>query len=1672
MPGESNTFVTEYQVNASAANATGSFVLDNRACVVMNEEPNEWCGVVEQSFVDEEARLYIVKTGMPEGQVLAGEPLEYTVWVYNLGLSDARNVRVTDDILSTEGVTLDELYGIEGPITVNASGMAIEATAEVLPAGTRMGYRAVVSWPEAVDVDNLVHVQADTPDPDMSNNDAKTANEIVPVADIAIGKTVTNAGYAGQPISYHIHVENYGPSTAENVVVTDHIPAGVTIVDVTTSFGSHTEGVEGDANAPMVFSLGNMPAGGEWDADITCVVAADYVGVLTNDVSVKSDVLDTDMSDNRSKGTAVISAAADLQIVKGEEPDPVNAGDTLDWTLLITNHGPSKATQVGVADFLPAEVEFLSGEVFAGSAQVTFSSEYNNLVAAEIGDMMPGDQVGIILHTKVKSDTPEGYIVNAAFVESDPLEGAGTYDPSTANNVAVSSTRVTKAVDLTVTKSDDPDPVIAGSDLYYTIAVSNNGPSDASNVVVNDLFSDGVTYLNWTGSNDWVKTDLAEWTLSSLAAGETKSFMVHVMVNSDVAVTANGPTTITNNVSVTSDEAELNEANNTFAEDTFVNESADLKIVKIGLPESTVRAGDELTYTVYVYNLGLSDAREVTVTDDILSDGVFGTPVLDSGAFTCNVTGGEIVCTIPAIAAGTHQTFRVTVTANDKADITNWTCAEAATPDPNAENNCAQVITSVVPWSDLGITKAVTHQGPYYAGSTVTYTLTVNNYGPSAAENVVIQDYLPAHTTIVDVSPAVAYTAGVAGDPNAPMVIPVGTLAANETWSVNVTLLIDASFPYDATLDGEFLTNDVKVTSDVLDANVSNNRDSEVILVEFESVLTVDKQAASQTVQAGDTASFSIAIRNEGPSTANDVVAIDLYDEYLSYVDYSIANGAGNCVYVSAQGGVVCNLGDLKPGESRIIDMVFAVDPKTPDQETVQNAVAVQANTAEDEPYEFLAGDEATITVINNADLAITKSADKLEVSAGQQLTYTIDVVNNGPTDAVNVVVTDTLPQGVTYVNDDLGACAFNAGALECGVGNLAAGQSVSFKVLVTVNADTLGTIVNEAIVSSETADLNTTNNSATVSMPVNGYADLRVVKFGKPEGQVRAGEELTYTITVDNLGTGVAHGVALVDTMTSDGTFTVRRYTSNLPVDDSGFAAGTYNKTGSFALALAQDLPITFGGSPWVVTVVVTANDDQVINNCVAVDGADFDPNVNNNQSCAEHTILNVADLAVTKTAMGEVATFDVGDQQPGYLEADAVTAGLNLYYTIEVSNDGPSLAENVVVQDMLPAGVTFVEATPAADTSLLPSKLVWNLGDLASGNSVTLEVKVNVPAYVSQGTVLRNTAAVMSDIFDNHNADNSSSNATTVNAAADIVVAKESLPQNVLFGNTAEYDILIRNLGPSDAGLVKVTDYIPDAIDGESWKYSVDGGMTFTEGYGDVKVWIDMPAGREVSLVVTGVVNTYWPFENTVCAASTTVWDPMAGNNCSTVQNEQYLAFSPIQVRGAEVVNHRPDLTVSKIVATPSYVEVTVTNIGDRRLIEPFWVDLYVSPNPAPTKPNDIWENLSEKGWAWRVTGDSGLPLEVGESLVLVVDATDSGSFPLAEGLTVYAQADSWNPNTAYGMVLEQDEVLHKPYNNIRWANVGRVWGYSGEGRTGDTIIRGGAVSTASDDGLPARP
>ena len=158
-------------------------------------------------------------------------------------------------------------------------------------------------------------------------------------------------------------------------------------------------------------------------------------------------------------------------------------------------------------------------------------------------------------------------------------------------------------------------------------------------------------------------------------------------------------------------------------------------------------------------------------------------------------------------------------------------------------------------------------------------------------------------------------------------------------------------------------------------------------------------------------------------------------------------------------------------------------------------------------------------------DLSITKTDSPDPIAAGGILTYTLNVSNAGPSAATDVVVTDVLPAGVTYLSDSDSCVQAPAGTLTCSLGTLASGASTSFTISVRVPASfptgSTASIINTATVSADQADSNPGNNTATATTQVLESADLRLLKECKPDqpNAQPAGTSTFCDIYVDNLG-------------------------------------------------------------------------------------------------------------------------------------------------------------------------------------------------------------------------------------------------------------------------------------------------------------------------------------------------------------------------------------------------------------------------------------------------------------------------------------------------------------------------------------------------------------------------
>ena len=244
--------------------------------------------------------------------------------------------------------------------------------------------------------------------------------------------------------------------------------------------------------------------------------------------------------------------------------------------------------------------------------------------------------------------------------------------------------------DLSITKIDSPDPVLAGDNLTYNLTVTNSGPRDAVGVIVTDTLPAGVTFVSATPSQGGCTEAAGVVTcdLDTLADGASATIAIDVTVNSSTSCGS----TLTNTAEVLSSEPDPNIGNNAASADTTVNCAADLSITKSASPARVV-AGDNITYTLTVKNNGPSDATEVTVTDTLPA----GVTVVSATPSQGSCTG--VICNLGDLPSGAIATITIVVTVDPAAPsgpITNTAVVTGNEMDPDTTNNEASADTMIL----------------------------------------------------------------------------------------------------------------------------------------------------------------------------------------------------------------------------------------------------------------------------------------------------------------------------------------------------------------------------------------------------------------------------------------------------------------------------------------------------------------------------------------------------------------------------------------------------------------------------------------------------------------------------------------------------------------------------------------------------------------------------------------------------------------------------------------------------------------------------------------------------------------------------------------------------------------------------------------------------------------
>ncbi|MBW4519692.1 MAG: DUF11 domain-containing protein [Scytolyngbya sp. HA4215-MV1] len=455
------------------------------------------------------------------GSFTVGQNATYTLTVANTGPSTASSpITVTDTLPA--GLTF--VSGSGTGWICNAVGQTVTCTN---PNSLASGANSTILLTVAVgasaspSVTNTAMVSSTTSDPTPANNTATDPTAVTPAADLSITKTDGQTSTTpGSPISYTITVTNNGLSTVNSVTVTDAVPASIQSPVFTPSTGSYNSGTGAWTGL-------NLAAGQSITLTISGTVSTSASGTITNTATVapSSGTIDPTPANNSATDITTITASADLSITKTDGKTSITPGSPTAYTITVTNNGSSTVNSVTVTDTVPASIQ---SPVFTPSI-----GSYNSSTGAWTGLNLATGQSIVLTVSGTVATSATGTITNTATVTPP----TGTADSNNTNNSATDTTTITSIADLRLTKTVDVPVPAVGATITYTVRVTNVGPSDATNVAVQDLLPAGLTFSSATPSQGSYDNTTGLWTVGTIADGSNAALQIAAIVNTSELIT-------------------------------------------------------------------------------------------------------------------------------------------------------------------------------------------------------------------------------------------------------------------------------------------------------------------------------------------------------------------------------------------------------------------------------------------------------------------------------------------------------------------------------------------------------------------------------------------------------------------------------------------------------------------------------------------------------------------------------------------------------------------------------------------------------------------------------------------------------------------------------------------------------------------------------------------------------------------------------------------------------------------------------------------------------------------------------------------------------------------------------------------------------------------------------
>ena len=1449
----------------------GDYVID----VIDNNGCSTTCVVtVEPSCFD----LALEKTLVTDPPYVYGQYVVFEIEVENEGNIDATDVEITDHIpcgFSYEPGRLINLANDWSPLPTSFPMTTIESldqgeikkvqielkVEECIAPG---GYINVAEISEAHDEEGEEIEDIDsTPDYDP-NNDPESEDdhdtELLPIYDPALIKTLVSAPpYSyGSAIEFKITICNQNSNQITNVNVVDYMPVGYSfdpalntgwtlLANNVISYTYNATILQGGecADLPLFLTV-EMAAGyDDWRNVAEINSFTDENGNPQVDTDADNDAIqgnDGDMEDNISDNTNDDEDDSDYENIQLIDlalakttlaVGPFSYGDQVTFDIAVVNQGNQDAYNILVNDFIPCGYEYLSSndgdwsyDVVSGIASTTFE-----------GPLVPGtsDTISIILEVQPCAGAPTEAWTNISEIENfEDENGEPCPDKdidSQPDKDPGNDSSVDNVIDNTDGDEDDNDfekikvfdlaqikqavtagPYAYGDLLEYKITLINQGNVAATNVILTDHLPDGLSFDS-ANNIGWDATNAPSYdytVVGPLLSGDT----VYVPIFVTLEMTSGGSDNYTN----------VSEISSAQDEDGNPAEDAD------------------------------SDPDSDPNND--------GDPVDD------------------------------------------------ATEDPNEEDDHDPETIEVV---DLALVKTTVSTGPFMYGDQVIFDIEIFNQGNVDAYGVVVNDFIPCgFKWLANNEPTWTETGGIA------YAEITGPIAAGDSVIVSITLEVqacasDSCGPADPDCpdqgawvniseiesykneDGEDIAGDDidseadnNPTNDNMKDNVNDNTDGDEDDNDPEEILIFDLAQIKKIVtpmpyKYGDTIEYSICVVNQGNITATDITITDYLPEGLGF-DVSLNNGwietSTDIIEHTIDGPLlredtICvpifltidmtmgggndhtNISEITSAKDQNGDPVVDADSTADDDPDNDGEITNDSYHDEEDDH-----DNADLMVV---DVALVKTTDdEGPFSYGDQITFDVEIFNQGNIDLYNVVVNDFVPCGYEWVaaNSPIWSFDVSTGIATTSIpGPIVAGDSIKISKLLTIqDCNEAGAWTNVAEVESmqdeageditngdvdSNADTDPKNDVTqdNVNDNTNGdeddndletidIYDLSQEKTLITKGPHSYGDTLEFNICVSNQGNLIADTITITDYLPAGlGFISVL----NPDWDATNAPAYDYEITNALAPQDSVCFPIfvtlesTEGGSSSYTNITEITMDDGEDADSEEDDDPDNDPEEEDDH---DDEIVEVVDLALVKTT-NSTGPFKYGDQ---------------VTFDIEVFNQGNVDAYEVVVNDFLPCGYKWL-ASNEPDWTIADTVATTEIaGPIAAGSSVKVSITLEVQACVSDIDGLAQNAweniseiesfkdvegeditqedidseadddptndETEDNINDNTNDDEDDNDPEEIEVF-DLAQIKKIVTEGpYMYGDTIEYSICVVNQGNITAKDISITDYLPEGL------------------------------------------------------------------------------------------------------------------------------------------------------------------------------------------------------------------------------------------------------------------